>query len=165
MRERGNPRAGDPKASGSAAAKSIGLLSRYAGAGVPVSLYRLRATSGGRPLDPLLTPRGRLVCCCDYIILDRKHIVKVCFTAFSVNITCYARLSMYIARFLRFPLFLAADTLKYEKTFALLYASGWNRYKLVKDGIIMVYNYRRIQSTTFVHYYNITRRCCGMSAG
>lgn len=84
-------------------AKSTGLLSRYAAAGVPVSFYRLRAASGG------------VFVCCGYIISNREHIVKVCFAAFSVNIAYYERLSLYIACFLRFPLFLVVNMLKYEK--------------------------------------------------
>ena len=63
-----------------------------------------------RPLDTLLIPRGRLVCCCVHIILDREHIVKACFAAFSVNMACYWLLSLYIARFLHFSLFLVIDT-------------------------------------------------------
>ena len=97
--------------------------------------------------------------CCGYIILNREHAVKVCFGAFSVNMACYGLLSLYIARFLRFSLFLAIDTVKYEKTFALLYASGWNRYKMVKAGIINSKIYQHLQHDVQVSSYTIDRIC------
>ena len=111
------------------------------------------------PLDSLLTPRGRLICCCGYIIPNQEHVVKVCFAAFYVNMACYGLLSLYIARFLRFPLFLVIDTVKHEKTFALLYASGWNRYKMVKAGIINSKIYQHLQHCVQVSSYTIERIC------
>ena len=76
-----------------------------------------------------------------------------------MNIACHERLSLYIARFLRFSLFLAAGVLKYEKMFALLCASGWNRYKVVNAGIINSKTYQNLQHGVQVSSYTIDRIC------
>ena len=94
-----------------------------------------------------------------YSIYFLAYIVKVCFAAFSVNIACYGRLSPHIVRYLRFPLFLVIDTVKYEKMFALLCASGWNRYKLVNAGIINSKTYKHLQHSEQVSSYTIDRIC------
>lgn len=52
--------------------------------------------------------------------------------------------------------------LKYEKMFALLYANGWNQYRIrywvekhtMPCDIINIY--RPIRSAAFVHCYNVT---------
>ena len=94
-----------------------------------------------------------------YSIYFLVHIVKAYFGAFSVNIACYGLLSPHIVHYLRFPLFLVIDMVKYEKMFALLYASGWSRYKLVKAGIINSKTHQHLQHSGQVSPYTIDRIC------
>lgn len=49
--------------------------------------------------------------------------------------------------------------IKYDKLFALLYASGWNRYKVVKAGIINSKTYQHLQHGEQVSSYTIDRIC------
>ena len=76
-----------------------------------------------------------------------------------MNIEYYGLLSLYIARFLRFSLFLVIDTVKYEKTFALLYASGCNQHNLTRKGIINNKTYQSLYYNEAVSTKTVDRIC------
>ena len=100
-----------------------------------------------------------LVCYRAHSIPFSSHVVNVCFGSFSVNIAHCVRLSPDIACFLSISLFFGESMIKYEKMFALLYASGLNRYKLTQKNIINNTTYQSLYHNEAVYTKTIDHIC------